>query len=156
MKQLYAQKRKLSGSFFKSRLYDEAIKQALVQTGVPDNEIEEKLYLLKILTFFNNGLEIDKHNPPLPYFEELFNDKNVQRYLQMNEFEGTIYFNKEQFGKLLFWLFINRTIRIIEENQEKITAVKINSTYREMNKYLKLAEKCGYKGEVFLEELEEN
>jgi len=72
----------------------------------------------------------------------------------MNKFQGTIYFNKELFEELLFWLLINRIIQLIQSNPATFPANKINSTFREMNRYIKIADKCGYKGEDFLIELE--
>ncbi len=112
------------------------------------------MLLIKILTFFENGLDIDKYNPALPFFEELFNTKSIQHYLQMNEFDGTIYFNKEQFEHLLFWLAINKVIQLALPSSKGIPASKINAVFRDKNTFVELADKCGYRGEDFLDELE--
>ena len=151
---LYAEDKKLAETFIELRLYDKRIIQSFGELGVSESLIYQELHLLKILTFFKNGLNIDKDNPALPYFEELFNDKNVQRYLQMNEYNGTIYFNKELFEKLLFWLFVIHIIHLAQFSSGKFPASKINTAFRDMNKYIKLADICGYKGEDFLVELE--
>jgi hypothetical protein len=151
---LYVQDKKIADSFFESRLYDKRIIQSFKELGVNDIIIQQEIHLLKILSSFKDGLNIDRDNPALPFFEELFNEKDAQRYLQMNEFNGVIYFNKELFEKLLFWLFLNCTIQLVLSDPEKFPVNKINNIYRDMNKYIKIAEKCGYKGEDFLTELE--
>jgi hypothetical protein len=154
LKLIYAQDKRLTETFIESRLYDKKIKQSLNKLGVSDILANQELQLLKILTFFKNGLDIDKNNPALPYFEELFNTKSVQQYLQMNEFEGNIYFNKEQFIRLLFWLAINRIIQLALASPKGIAPVQINATFRDMNKFVKLAKTCEYIGEKFLDKLE--
>ena len=151
LKLLYSGNKKLAETFIESRIYDKIIRESLSKLGVDNNTINEELNLITILTFFNNGLNIDNQNPVLPFFEELFNTKSVQRYLHMNEFNGTIYFNKEQ---LIFWLVICRIIQLAAENPKPLPIAKINGSFREMNKLIKLAQKSDYKGEIFLDELE--
>ena len=154
LKLLYSGNKKLAETFIESRIYDKIIRESLSKLGVDNNTINEELNLITILTFFNNGLNIDNQNPVLPFFEELFNTKSVQRYLHMNEFNGTIYFNKEQFEHLIFWLVICRIIQLAAENPKPLPIAKINGSFREMNKLIKLAQKSDYKGEIFLDELE--
>ena len=154
LKLIYRQDKTLAETFIESRLYDKKIKQSLSSLGASEDLANQEVQLLKILTFFENGLNIDKNNPVLPYFEELFNTKSIQRYLQMNEFDGDIYFNKEQFAHLLFWLAINRVVQLALSSPTEISVSKINSTFRDINKLVKLADKCEYKGENFLDKLE--
>ena len=78
----------------------------------------------------------------------------MQRYLQMNEYDGTIYFNKEQFEHLLFWLAINHINQLARSDKKEISAAKIHTIFRKVNTYIKLADKCGYKGEDFLDKVE--
>lgn len=154
LKLIYSQDKTLAETFIESRLYDKRIKQTLVSLGTDEHLANQENQLLKILTFFNSGLNIDKNNPALPYFEELFNTKSVQHYLQMNEFDGTIYFNKEQFAHLLFWLAIKFIIYLAISDKKEITATKINAVFKNVNTLVKLADKCGYKGEDFLDKVE--
>ena len=154
LKLIYKQDKTLAETFIESRLYDKIIKQSLGQFGMNENLVYQEMLLIKILTYFENGLDIDINNPALPFFEELFNTKGVQHYLQMNEFDGTIYFNKEQFAHLLFWLAINKIIQLALIDPKGITAFKINAMFRDKNTFVKLAEKCGYRGEDFLDRLE--
>ncbi|HES59063.1 MAG TPA: alpha-amylase, partial [Caldithrix sp.] len=127
LKRIYYQDKTLAETFLESRLYQKRIKQTLISLGADENIANQETQLIKILTFLNNGLNIDKNNPSLPYFEELFNTKSVQRYLQMNEFNGIVYFNKEQFAHLLFWLAIKYVIHLTQSDKKKITSVKINA-----------------------------
>ena len=154
LKLIYIQDKTLAETFIESRLYDKRIIQNLTSLGVNENLANQENQLLKILTVFENGLNIDKNNPALPYFEELFNTKSVQRYLQMNEYDGTIYFNKEQFEHLLFWLAINHINQLARSDKKEISAAKIHTIFRKVNTYIKLADKCGYKGEDFLDKVE--
>ena len=154
LKLIYIQDKTLAETFIESRLYDKRIIQNLTSLGVNENLANQENQLLKILTVFENGLNIDKNNPALPYFEELFNTKSVQRYLQMNEYDGTIYFNKEQFEHLLFWLAINHINQLARSDKKEISATKIHTIFRKVNTYIKLADKCGYKGEDFLDKVE--
>ena len=154
LKIIYNEDKTLAETFIESRLYDKRIMQTLTDLGMDGNLANQEKQLLKILTFFEQGLNIDKNNPALPFFEELFNSKSVQSYLQMNEFEGTIYFNKEQFASLLFWLAINHIIQLAMSDKKSVSAASINAVFRKVNTYRKLADKSGYRGEEFLDQVE--
>ena len=95
------------------------------------------------------GLDIDKKNPALPYFEELFTDRNVLQFIQVNEYLSVRYFNREQFETMLQWLFALRVFRMLQTGKP-IAATKINETYHTMQKMTTHAEAHGYRLDDFL------
>jgi len=62
--------------------------------------------------------------------DSLLKDEEVQRFLQVNRHEGTLWFNRESFEELLFWLMLIAVVdfasdpllsaaRIVEEIEDR-------------------------------------
>ena len=96
--------------------------QVICEQHGSDGENDAQLYLIKSLLNFNGALKSIKikigrkretsSNKKLTGkrallqkldIAELLNDNDVRSYLKVNEFEGTTYFNKENFEKLIRW-----------------------------------------------------
>lgn len=151
LKELYAQKK--NEDFLDNRLFAKIIQRTFQEMDVEGGTAYQDVLLLKILSAFEHGLEIDKKNPALPFFEELIVHKPVQRFIQIHEFQRVYYFNKEQFETLLSWLFIRRLLQLLQSGSRATGAAKINAAFREMQRLKKLAEAHGYRWDDFLRAL---
>lgn len=151
LKGLYREQK--NEDFMDNRLFAKIIQGVFQEMGVEGGTAYQDVLLLKILTAFDGGLEIDKKNPALPFFEELIVNKAVQQFIQIHEFQMVYYFNKEQFETLLSWLFIRRLIQVLQSGNKTNGAAKINAAFREMQRLKKLAGAHGYRWEDFLRAL---
>ncbi len=151
---LYAQRQDYQNNtyFIDDRMLDKALVRNFGNLGAKEAEALQEALLLKILIIFKDGLKIDKKSPARPYFEQLFSNSDVQKYIRINRFQNELYFNKEKFKDLLFWLFILTLLNIVIQGDKKKTmpASQINNAYRSLQTYLQDAEKAGYQADKFL------
>ena len=149
LRKLYIQNPKIKETFLDDRLYAKLISRSFETLGANKGTAWQEALLVKILTMHPQGLDIDKKNPALPYFEELFTDRNVLQFIQVNEYLSVRYFNREQFETMLQWLFALCVFRMLQTGKP-IAAIKINEIHRTMQKVTAHAEAHGYRLDDFL------
>ena len=89
------------------------------------------------------------------WLKKLISNPEIQQYLQINRFQGVLWFNKERFESLAVWLFM---VRIIEIGMDpKFSASKLFEETIKLNPYIqkirKAIESSNYKVDDFLTEL---
>jgi len=91
---------------------------------------------------------------PLKLMEDVFRDDNMKSILQINEYEGEIWFNKESFEDFTAGLFVISVLEILR-NTEKVSERKIEFTKRYMviKNLIAAAERSGYKVDNFMQEV---
>lgn len=95
------------------------------------------------------------HEPevlPLKLMEEVFSDANMMEILQINEYEGVTWFNREAFEDFLAGLFVISVLEILR-NIEKVSERKKEFKYRftVISDLIDAASRSGYRVEVFLQ-----
>lgn len=154
-------------------LLDSPIRKILKRIGKGEFELLRELLLLKILQDINNGAiemfcdsrDNDKSENGKYQFNcilNLLDDESVRIYIGVNEYEGVVYFSKENFEEFLDWLF---TLSVIEkiiiysltggDNEETETAsgneiIKIiKNAFKKYTVIKKLSEESGYRLDIF-------
>ncbi|HPA57409.1 MAG TPA: hypothetical protein PLT70_08275, partial [bacterium] len=91
---------------------------------------------------------------PLKLMEDVFRDDNMKSILQINEYEGEIWFNKESFEDFTAGLFVISVLEILR-SIEKVSERKIEFTKRYMviKNLIAAAERSGYKVDNFMQEV---
>jgi uncharacterized protein YqjF (DUF2071 family) len=86
---------------------------------------------------------------------KLFEDENVREYLQINRYQGILWFNQESFEDLLAWLMRIAVINIYadqsissEEPRDQITNI-----YQTIRKIKRAESKSNFQVERLLDEL---
>lgn len=81
--------------------------------GFSENNTYSKIYMIKSLTsqdklhLWKTGKLVENKNENLAiYASDLLFGKNVTAYLNIHDYEGNIYFNKENFELLIQWLYL--------------------------------------------------
>lgn len=97
---------------------------------------------LKILTSYHNWFSISSEKNALKTIKNMFNDSDVQQYLNFNTHNGVLWFSKEKFEDLCYWLFILSAINNLG---------KINNCYKIIIMLLQKAGESGYKVHEMLE-----
>ncbi len=105
-------------NLFSELLLNKALFEILKSSGTKVDEIYEGITLIKAL-LTKDKLIIDAKISPLALVIDLIKDKEACEYVLLNEFEGKIYFNKERFEKLLFWIIYLRLISTTERFGKK-------------------------------------
>lgn len=89
-------------------MLDRVLQQDLRNFGVDDDKARRAVKLIQILTTQQEWYRRHQNNgagdaQPLA---TLLNDADVQQYIGMNRFDDVVYFNKESWEELLWWLFV--------------------------------------------------
>jgi len=116
--------------------------------GINTGEGREIVDIVRILVTRQNWLgEMVAGADVADALRDLFRDTDVTDYLKINRYHDILWFNRERFEKLLFWLgFVSmvqesRELRIeIERTVERITAAAEKSGYRVLD-FLNVLEK---------------
>ena len=130
-------------------LFGKVIKQTFISLGDNDFLAQRHVLLVKILTasqyFFEEAEKIGEK------IRNLLTDEDVKNYIGLNLYDGVIWFNKEYFENLIYWLFTISVLKAIRNNKS-ITS-RILNRFRLIKKISKLANASGYRFEDLLERL---
>jgi hypothetical protein len=102
----------------------------------------------------------------LPSIKVLLKENNVHNFLQVNEFEGITYFNKERFEELLKWILLfylahlHSQLNLVEDKKKKPTRTEIDReiikyTKNNFERFIELIDKAGASGYDFIKFREE-
>jgi hypothetical protein len=122
-------------------LYTEA-RKFFSQNGAGGENPDSLCLLLKILLKHGNWFgTIKKSESPAvrarTVLEKFFDDPDIQRYAGLNRYQGEVYFNKEGFLSLIWWLCVI--------SPEWKTVSKIAAKAGLLERWLNAYEKAGYR-----------
>ena len=87
----------------------------------------------------------------------LLNNRMVQQYMDVNEHEDVLWFNRETYESLLFWLFISSVIEILLEGNSVAEHDKeIKDIYKTVEKMERAGSESEYRFKTLLEKLGSN
>ncbi len=89
---------------FEKHMLDEAVKNVLIECGMSELHADHQLSYIKSFLAFEGALPSKKNIAEIT--EEMFKSPYVRKTARINTYQGTEYFNKESFEKLLAGLFI--------------------------------------------------
>jgi hypothetical protein len=127
---------------------------ALKDLGVEEEASWRSVNLVKLLTRQQRWFECQSAYQGL---ESLLKDNDVQQLLQVNRYNEILWFSKEGFGELLWWLFVVAVIQISSDPLRPTSdVVKAISRCFSIIGQLKRAEKeSGYQLEKLSEAVKE-
>jgi hypothetical protein len=89
--------------------------------------------------------------------ELLFKDEDLRRFLQMNQYQDTWWFNKEAFEEMLWWLMMVAALTIGSDPLRPVNAVieELERCYSMIQKWQQAEEKSEYQVEKLFSTLQE-
>jgi len=148
-----------SRSLIDEWLISKIIFHLLSKSGLEDSRINKAVSLIKLLTTHQDLFQIDtpKSNREYHLLWHMLNDQEVQSFLQVNRYEGILWFNKENFEMLAWWLFVVSTIEsgMNKKRKKETVAKEIAERYGIIQKWLKAEKTSEYQFEKLLEGLKE-
>jgi hypothetical protein len=128
--------------------------------GLDDRLTWRAITLIKLLTSHQSWWTINntngKANSKTAYqmLTSIFSDNDAQLLLGVNRYQDILWFNKESFEDLLWWLFIIAFVDIsnqrLEDDQDNVVGKNILQCYNVITSLLDQAEVSGYKLEELL------
>jgi glycosidase len=135
------------------------ISDVLTNLGLEEGTAANSLMVIKTLTGQQRWFEVTSSGQKQSYatLELLFKDEEVRRFLQINQYQGTWWFNKEAFGEMLWWLMIVAAVTIGSAPLRPVHAVieELERCYSMILKWQRAEEKSGYQVERLLSALKE-
>ena len=113
--------------------------------GMDEAEIGRVLTLIKVLTSHQHWFTVHVSQQKRAYriLESLLKDSEVQQFLQVNRYKDVLWFHKESFEQLLWWMVL---FVVIERSREEII-----EGYDVIQELYRAGEASGYQVERLLE-----
>ncbi|MGD0916485.1 MAG: alpha-amylase family glycosyl hydrolase [Thermodesulfobacteriota bacterium] len=93
------------------------IASVLMDLGQEEEAAWRSVAVVKLLTRYQGWYEVPTsvENPAHEVLECLLKDNEVQQFLQVNRYNDILWFNKEAYDELRWWLFLAAAIEIISD-----------------------------------------
>jgi glycosidase len=122
------------------------------KSGISSFHAEKIVRHIRAFVFYQNWWrDYDAGNVLIPFMNEVFEDENMEAILQINEYEGKKWFNKESFENFAAGLFVISVLEIIrniaKKNERKS---EFKKRYGFIRTLLDTAESSGYEVSEFL------
>jgi glycosidase len=87
---------------------------ALIDSGAEDGSARRSVQLIRLLTRHQNWFEPERtgQNRAFEVLNSLLKDDEILKFIQVNEHDGILWFNKEAFEEGLFWLMLVAVVEI--------------------------------------------
>jgi len=120
--------------------------------GLEERSAETAVTTVKLLTGHQRWFEVDGTERLYEVVASLLSDHDVRRALQVNRYQEILWYNKEAFEQLLWWMFATATViygSALGERAEE----KVRQTYAAVMKLQRASEASGYQVEPLLQEV---
>lgn len=146
-----------SRSLIDEWLIGKLIYHLLKQCGIDDPRAHQSIAIIKLLTAHQDWISIDTPKSHREYhlLHNLLSNREVQAFLQVNRYQNIVYYNKEAFETLAWWLYVISVIDAIASSKRKKEAIarEIADRHGIIRKWLKASEESEFQVEKLLEVL---
>jgi glycosidase len=134
---------------------DKILVNQLLDSGFLDEGSAKRLVtLIKALTRHQTWFETGRpdRNRAYKVLDSLFKDNEIQKFIQANQHDGVLWFNKESFEELLFWLMLVAVVEIGSAPLHSPTEVvkEIERSHEIIQRIQEAEEKSNYQVEKLL------
>jgi hypothetical protein len=144
-----------SQSWIDEWLLGRILASSMIDLGLSESESWNSVGLIKMLIGVQDWHQIEAPKRKRAYFtlEKLLEDEYVQGYLQINRYQGVLWFNKEAFEQLLAWMMRIAAINELVNSDFSADEVheQIANHYRVIRKLKKAEASSDYQVEKLLE-----
>jgi len=144
-----------SRSWIDEWLLGKVIAGALRDLGLDEPAAWQAVGLIKLLTTHQRWFAVkapDTSRPANQILRALLKDDEVQQFLQVNRYQGVLWFNKEAFEQLLWWLLLLAAVQIAADPLRPAAeaAEETLICYEILQQLHRAEEKSGYQVEKLL------
>jgi hypothetical protein len=138
---------------------DKTIASVLRDLGLEETAAWRSVTLVKLLTHHQGWFEVNPSDRKQAYaiLELLLEDGEAQQFLQVNQHNDILWFNKEAFEEMLWWLMMVAALAIGSDPLRPVNAVveELQGCYSMILTWQKAEEKSEYQVEKLLEAVRE-
>ncbi len=145
--------REISRTWIDEWLLTKIMAAGLIDLGITRDESEKALMLIRLMTSHADWYEESSKEPQAgaTLMQTWLKDTDFQRFLQINRYQDILWYNREAFDELLWWLYTSSLVtsaREIPESEEIIEAAK--ARYAIIRQLLAAQAVSGYQVEKLL------
>ena len=126
-----------------------------LQNILKEEEIESSITVVNLLTLLSPELETQTLEKPEQLMTKLLKYNEVTRFLRENRYNNILYFHKESFEKLLWFLYLFSGIAAVMDapggGEPAAVRKKLKKLTAKVRQLKQAAEKSGYATEQFIE-----
>ncbi len=148
--QEYAQQ---SVSWIDEWLLGRVMVRAFSDLGIEEGQTNRLVALVKQLTTYQRWFETPEFDRTYTLLETLLGDTGVQQLLRINRHQGVLWFNKELFEQLLWWMMFLAEVTIRAEQPENGEELRA-STIATIQELRRAADASGYQVAKLLEQVQ--
>jgi len=151
----------ISRSWIDEWMLNKILSSTLSELGLDDRLSWRAVTLIKLLTSHHSWWTINNTsgnaNEKTAYhiLTSIFSDNDAQLFLGVNRYQDILWFNKESYEDLLWWLFIIASVDIsrqhLTDNKDDIVGKNILQCHKLITTLIDQAEASGYKLEQLLD-----
>ncbi len=97
------------------------VHQSLVDLGFEHQQAQSGVTILKLLVSQQNWILRIKEKSAYTFIEALLQEDEVRTFLNINRYRGTLYFNKEAFESLMWWMMVTALIRLVSDPEKSLS-----------------------------------
>jgi glycosidase len=109
------------GNLFNRLMMDRILQEVLENKGIQHTELSSILFLSRALL---KVIKID-YKSPSSMFEEIADQHETAEYIGLHDYQGTRYFNKENFDLFMDWQLTFAAINSAKQEQVKVSVSKV-------------------------------
>ncbi len=146
----------ISRTWIDEWLLGKIIANTLKKMGLSDEISWKSVGIIKILVSHQDWFNPQALNnqPAYHIFASWLSDNEFQRFLGVNRYQDILWFNKEAFQEILWWMYTCSVIKTCQKtDQSEELSQDIVSQHQVILELLKAAEESGYQVEPMLEAL---
>ena len=122
------------------------------QTGLPEDKAWQCISTVKTLILLQNWYQDDNGKTIQNTMHNWLGNSTIQQFLKINRYQDILWFNKEAFDDLLWWLAILAFLEV--SSREGVTATAVYESLMGINQIIgkikKLETKSGYQVQKLL------
>jgi len=127
--------------------------------GLDEGASGSSLIVIKMLTSHQRWFDVTSLDQRQAHatLELLFKDEDLRRFLRMNQYQDTWWFNKEAFEEMVWWLMMVAALTIGSDPLRPVHVVieELEQCYSMIQKWQQAEEKSEYQVEKLLSALQE-
>ncbi|MGE5224023.1 MAG: hypothetical protein ACM3PY_16405, partial [Omnitrophica WOR_2 bacterium] len=146
----------ISRTWIDEWLLGKIIAGALQDTGIEEGAAWRAISLVKLLVIYQDWFRLDDSEPDQVYkvLQGWLGDSEIQSFIGVNRYQGILWYNKESFESLIWWMFYLAVIGIAckTDGNEEQAVEQINRCYEMVYLIHQAEDESGYQIEKLLEE----
>jgi len=131
------------------------IQDTMVSLGLDQQQAHSGVTILKLLVSQQNWVEKVSVQSPTSLLESWLSEKEIRNFLNINRHRGILWFNKEAFESMLWWMMTTALIRLVANPKMSLAEVVevLFDAYRSIEALVEAEKLSEYQVEKLLEAL---